>query len=122
MKKNKKAFILLVEHSIIICEMLIDCLSSSFYEFEVAGNGMEALNMLKKKKYDLVITDYEMKGINGAVLSGRIKKMYPMIPVIAIGSDDHGQLFNNFGVEAFLKKPFNLSEFKKIIENCLVMK
>ena len=61
------------------------------YEVLIANNGQEAMNLLKKSKVDLVISDIRMPDINGLDLLVRIKMEYPETKVIimtAYGSSD----------------------------------
>ena len=46
------------------------------------SDSTKTLDMLKKEKFDAVIADYEMSGLNGLDLLKKIKKEYPEIPVI----------------------------------------
>jgi DNA-binding NtrC family response regulator len=48
----------------------------------IANNGKEALNLLKKNKIDLVISDIRMPDINGLDLLVKIKKEFPETKVI----------------------------------------
>lgn len=119
MRKIKKASILLVEDCSVICEMLMDYFSSLPYTFKITRNGIEALKLLKKKKYDLIITDFEIEGINGLELSIKIKSLYPSIPIIAMSTVNYEKSFNNIGVKKYLKKPFELTELQEFIEQNL---
>ena len=117
MKKNKKK-ILVVDDSSILCDFLVEYLSPN-YILITAKNGLEALKLIKKKKYDLLITDYNMGGINGAELSRRAKNLYPELPIIAMSSDCIQEVFYDAGVKVFIEKPLNLKELKKQIEKHL---
>ena len=50
----------------------------------LAENGEEALYLLGGKKIDLVISDYQMPGMDGKELVRRINKFHPSLPVILI--------------------------------------
>jgi len=59
------------------------CLASSGYELTEACDGMEALIRLQTGAYALVITDYQMPGLNGLELMQIVRKKWK-IPVLLI--------------------------------------
>jgi DNA-binding response OmpR family regulator len=88
------------------------------YEVIIANNGKEALNLLKKNKIDLVISDIRMPDINGLDLLVKIKKEYPQTRVIimtAYGSSDVQKEANRRGSLYYVEKPFEISDIRKII-------
>jgi len=88
------------------------------YEVFIANNGREALNLLKKNKVDLVISDIRMPDINGLDLLVNIKKEYPLTKVIimtAYGSSDVQKEANRRGSLYYVEKPFEISDIRKII-------
>lgn len=64
------------------CVTLI--LSEKGCEAESASNAGEALAMLKAQPFDLVVTDFLMRGMNGRQLAWVIKSIYPRMPVILV--------------------------------------
>lgn len=88
------------------------------YEVIIANNGKEAINILKKNKVDLVISDIRMPDINGLDLLVKIRKEYPEIKVIimtAYGSSDVQKEANRRGSIHYVEKPFEISDIRKII-------
>jgi DNA-binding response OmpR family regulator len=88
------------------------------YEVMIANNGKEALNVIKKNKIDLVISDIRMPDINGLDLLVKIKKEYPQTKVIimtAYGSSDVQKEANRRGSLYYVEKPFEISDIRKII-------
>ena len=50
-----------------------------------ASNGIEALKILEKEEgIDLVVTDYQMPEMDGGILIGKLKELYPNISIILI--------------------------------------
>ena len=47
-----------------------------------ANSGSQGIRMALWNKFDLVITDYEMPGLNGEVVASAIKTLYPEMPVL----------------------------------------
>jgi CheY-like chemotaxis protein len=95
------------------------------YEVIIANNGREALNLLKKNKIDLVISDIRMPDINGLDLLVKIKKEYPQTKVIimtAYGSSDVQKEANRRGSLYYVEKPFEISDIRKIIIDLIGLK
>lgn len=93
---------------------------------EIAQNGKEALEKLRSKKFDLLITDNEMPLIGGIELTIKIKNDIEIchIPVIMLsGYDDKQSMIKalDAGVEKYLVKPITadllISNIKSIFEN-----
>lgn len=95
------------------------------YEVMIANNGTEALNLLKKNKIDLVISDIRMPDINGLDLLVNIKKEHPQTKVIimtAYGSSDVQKEANRRGSIFYVEKPFEISEIRKIVIDLIAKK
>jgi CheY-like chemotaxis protein len=54
------------------------------YEVIVATSAIEALEILKTSRFDLILTDQMMPGMSGTDLTKRIKSTMPRMPVIII--------------------------------------
>ena len=92
--------------------------STTFFE---AGNGREALEVMGKNWMDLVVTDYNMPGMNGIEMLAEMKKddILEEIPVLVItteGSEEKVNQFLEMGARGYLKKPFKPEEiYEKLV-------
>ncbi len=84
-----------------------------------AADGEEALRILEEQgeSFDIIITDYQMPGMKGDELCGRIQSMEKMaqVPIFVISAyDDKEKVIGFFKVGAsdYLRKPFILEEFR----------
>jgi len=82
MKETAK--IMVVDDEVSIRESLHDWLKDSGHEVFTAANGGEALEILRDKKPEIVITDLVMPGMDGLELTKKIKELFPDIAVIII--------------------------------------
>lgn len=76
-------------------------------------NGKEALEMLKKKKFDLVLMDLEMPVMDGYEATREIRKMKSKIPIIALTASamiDVRNRLTQTGMDGFVLKPFKPSD------------
>jgi CheY-like chemotaxis protein len=110
--------ILLVDDNDFILLMLEKYISEcpEYKVFKVT-NGQEAMNILSKHKFDLVVTDILMPEKDGIELINEIRKMKNYIPVIAISGGDEGgdtENYINFAcyfADETLTKPVAKREF-----------
>jgi DNA-binding NtrC family response regulator len=54
------------------------------YDVKLAGNGRQALNIMRVHPVDAVLTDYDMPDMNGPELAAEVKRSHPSLPVIMV--------------------------------------
>ena len=94
------------------------------YEVRTAGDGNQALKMVRFSNIDLVIADINMPGMNGLQVFSALKKSHPRIPVLLmsgcyLSSDRLIREALSQGARGFISKPCNLDGLKVAIENAL---
>jgi len=113
--------ILLVEDDIPNRRAVTLALKTAGHEVMSAGDGTEALELLFRHHFDLVITDLLMPNLNGLNLINTIRLKWPDIPLILMS----GYLSNDLGkgvmegIAAFLQKPFSPTALIMTIERVL---
>ena len=110
--------VLVVDDEAHLRETLGGLLALDGYDVALAGSGREALQHLRDgRKVDLVLSDLEMAGMDGAELARRVQAdpSTSSVPIIFLtgGSDDHtmAQLLDNGAVD-YITKPYNPSELR----------
>ena len=104
------ADILVVDDDEVIRETLCELLSAE-YSCQTADTAEEALAKLEAQRFDVVLTDISMPGLNGMELLQRVVENYPGTPVIIISGhsdQDHAQSLISRGAFDYLLKPFRL--------------
>jgi DNA-binding NtrC family response regulator len=89
-------------------------LYAPWLEVEMAGNGEEALKLLKTRKIDLLVTDLRMPGMNGFELLEHMRGEYPCLPVMVTSAHIAGDVekkLRELGALETVEKPFELDEF-----------
>lgn len=84
-----------------------------------ASNGVEALNFLKVKKVDLLITDISMPEMDGIELTKTVKQHYPEIKVLVLSMHDDKQIISEIllaEAEGYILKNTGKEELTKAIE------
>jgi two-component system chemotaxis response regulator CheY len=91
-------------------------------EMDEAKDGQEAIDKLKEKDYDLIISDIDMPVMNGFELLDYAKKDDNLknIPVIFITAEAEREKIVEAikaGLDAYITKPFSISTLQQKIEN-----
>ena len=118
--------ILIVEDSPTMRSLLmaaLDELSEPAKIVEVA-NGFEALRLLPRGSWDLIITDINMPDINGLELVSFVKNSdaYRSIPLIIVsteGSERDRTKGLDLGANAYIVKPFEPQDLRDLVEGLL---
>ena len=85
----------------------------------MAEGGYQALDMLKKRRFDLMITDLGMPGMTGWQLTARIKGRFPNMQVAILTGltyDISQQDLDRHGVRYCLRKPISREEAAELIQ------
>ena len=108
-----------------LIRMLIDWNELDMTLCGTAGNGLEALELVKTQHPDILITDIRMPGCHGLELIERAKKENPQLEIVIISGYAHfeyAQSAIRFGVGDYLLKPINKQELtstlRKLAERC----
>ncbi|MBX9887405.1 MAG: response regulator [Flavobacteriaceae bacterium] len=109
---NKK--VLIVEDNKINQMITTKMLESKGVICEVIDNGEDSINAVKNNKYDLILMDVHLPGINGTIATQKIREFNTQIPVIAltaISLDENREMLLSFGMNDVVTKPFVPEEF-----------
>lgn len=125
------------KHSILIAEdnqelryLIHQVLKDQYIVYE-AGNGKEALALLKKNMPDLIISDVMMHEMDGLELCREVKNTpatahIPFIILSAKGTEENKQEGYEVGADAYIPKPFNINylqvRVRKLIDYRMRMK
>ena len=105
--------ILIVDDEPIIVELFAEYLSET-YEVDICTNSLKVNSMISENKYDLVISDYNMPGLDGMALCEIVRKTSDAKFILISGYDDIDELADN-GLDAILKKPIHCKTLKNLI-------
>ncbi|MBW2250587.1 MAG: response regulator [Deltaproteobacteria bacterium] len=89
------------------------------YAAEVAASSKEALKILEKEKYSLIITDLDMPGLDGVELCKQIKENDSKSIVYALSgyiTDYDTEDLEKSGFDGYLSKPAKIEVLKQAIE------
>jgi len=116
--------ILLVDDDIVVLAALSNLLRHFGYVVAGASNSKAAMDYITsgRSRFDLMITDLAMPGIDGAEFVVAVKKTFPEVPVIVItGYAERctAEEAQRFGAFAYLAKPLHTPLLISTIEQAL---
>ncbi len=117
--------VLIVDDEKSMREFLSIVLNKEGYNVAVASHGPEALSLIDKEIYDLVISDIKMPGLSGLDLLKAVKAVSPSTIVLmmtAFASTETAVEAMREGAYDYLTKPFKIDEVKVLVKNALERK
>ncbi len=88
------------------------------YQVVTAGDGLEAIEYLKKEKVDLVVLDIRMPQMDGMEVLGKLLFLSPGLPVILYTAfDSYRDNFLSWAADAYILKSPDITELKTKIKD-----
>ncbi len=116
--------VLIIEDTESLSQALLYVLTAELpeYTFIAAENGLEGLNILRKTKVDLTITDLDMPVMDGYEFLSHARKAFPDMPTFVMTAGDKSveKKVLAFGVSRLFYKPFNFVEFSNAVSDALL--
>ncbi len=115
---QRKLKILILDDEPIVCKRLKPSLEKQGFEVDTFIRSFEAMQAVTEARYDIIITDLKMEGMDGMRFLQEAKKLHPDIEIIVITGfatmETAKESFKK-GVFDFIAKPFNLSEIQRVV-------
>ena len=94
--------ILFVDDHEVLARLSCEILEMQGYRAVSAYNATEALQKFEQEKFDILVTDFRMEGMNGVELAQKVREKSPNIPVIIVTG--YGPIDGGKNVAACLQK------------------
>ncbi|KPK01294.1 MAG: Fis family transcriptional regulator [Nitrospira bacterium SG8_35_4] len=120
MEMNEK--ILIVDDEQITLENLDIIMKKENYDVTTSSSGKEALKLLEKQEFNVVLTDLRMDEVDGMQVLAECRKRYPdseVIMITAYASLPSAIETMKKGAYYYLAKPFKLDEVRKVVKEAL---
>jgi ligand-binding sensor domain-containing protein/signal transduction histidine kinase/CheY-like chemotaxis protein len=118
--------ILLAEDNLVNQRLAVRLLEKMGHLVVVAQNGSEALELLKKDAFDLVLMDVQMPEIDGFAATREIRRRengqsgrIPVIAMTAHAMKGDRESCMEAGMDGYIAKPINLAELRQVIEQAI---
>ncbi|MGW8115246.1 response regulator transcription factor [Caproicibacterium sp. NSD3] len=95
-----------------LCKLLKQCMENIKHYVDTVHNGQDAVSILQKEGYDLVILDIMLPGLSGldVLHKFREKSNISVLVLSAKGNEMNRVVGLRSGADGYLCKPFSLSE------------
>lgn len=117
---NKTPKVLVVDDNAVMC----DVLSSSIEKYGISVTSLtrpeEVFDLLEVERFDCIVSDIRMPGMDGVELLEKVRKVHPLWPFVILISGHHDYDLDellHFGAVAYVQKPFKADEIYKLISN-----
>jgi len=113
--------ILVVDDEALLVKGIRFNLQNEGYDVITGSNGMEAVQLVREQKPDLVVLDVMMPQMDGMTACGKIRE-FSDVPIILLTAktDDMDKLMGfDHGADDYITKPFNILELKARIRALL---
>jgi signal transduction histidine kinase/DNA-binding response OmpR family regulator/integral membrane sensor domain MASE1 len=118
--------ILLVEDNVFNQRVAVTLLEKNGHHVRVADNGRDALNILEKEHFDLVLMDVQMPVMDGMEATGVIRKMerytqrrLPIIALTAHAMKGDRERFLDSGMDGYVTKPIRPEELWRVMREVI---
>jgi len=118
LKYLKNITVLYAEDDLLIQKEFSSFLEKFVKKLHIANDGVEALEIYKKHKPDIVISDITMPKKNGIQLSRNIKEIDPDIPIVIISAHNNSEYLIEaieVGISKFVLKPIDMNDVMSIL-------
>jgi DNA-binding response OmpR family regulator len=112
MKDSPAARILVVDDEKTVRRLLERFLTKEGFQVLTAGEGKDALELVKCQKPHVILLDIRMPGMDGMEVLKAIRQIDPSVPIVmltGVTDLDHIKLAVGLGADDYLLKPFDLS-------------
>jgi len=122
---HEKTLILIVDDQFNVRETLKAILEHKGYRVATAKDGAEAIEMVKKKHYDIIFLDVKLPDMNGVETFEQVKKIDPEAAVIMMTGysvEDLVRRAISQGAYTCIYKPFDMEKVIELVEEICVQK
>jgi two-component system response regulator HydG len=113
MSTGTKGRVLVVDDDQRMCELLAAGLGRKGFAVTTQQSAEDAFDLVGRSEFDVVVTDLNMRGLNGIQFCERVVASFPDIPVVVItafGSLETAVAAIRVGAYDFITKPFEIDE------------
>ncbi|MBN9063686.1 MAG: two-component system response regulator [Rhizobiales bacterium 65-9] len=116
--------VLIVEDNDLNMKLFNDLLEAHGYQTIKTASGVEAVNLARSEKPDLILMDIQLPEVSGLEVTRWLKadeelKKIPVIAITAFAMKGDEERIREGGCEAYLSKPISVVKFVETVRNFL---
>jgi CheY-like chemotaxis protein len=119
----RRGRILLAEDNPTTQQLLEISLGNLGYQLVIVGDGLSAIEMVERRKFDLVLMDCQMPHMDGYTATRRLRAAgcdLPIVALTAFSSEEEMAQCRAAGMDDYLCKPFKHKRLHQLVEKWLV--
>jgi len=121
---NREKYVLVVDDSPIILQVVKHGLEQNGFQVKTAENGAAAFDLAKDKRPDLIVTDIEMPRMDGFSLCKAVcaDPELSSVPIVVMSTRNevaYTKRMIQYGAAAYISKPFNMDQLMILIDRIL---
>ena len=103
--------ILVMEDDVNIQELIVEFLKAEGYDVDYASDGLEGIQLFKKKEYDLVLLDIMMPNLDGYSVCKMIRQTSNVPIIFLTALNEESNQLKGFELECddYITKPFSFN-------------
>jgi len=111
--------ILVVDDNNVLLTVVSKMLSLLGYDVSSADSGANGLNVFRKSNFDIVLSDYDMPGMDGVAFACSVKRRSPRTRIVIMTGAGRETVIsrNSSAVDEVISKPFTLAEIDETIRS-----
>jgi two-component system alkaline phosphatase synthesis response regulator PhoP len=115
--------VLVAEDNVVLGDVIRFNLQRSGFQVTLARNGIEALRVVESQPFDILVTDYEMPGMDGEELCHRVRNELNLTAIRIVMCSakglelDRDEIKTRLNIEDILFKPFSIRELTTKLES-----
>lgn len=117
--------VLLIDDEVDFISTLAKRLGRRGLSISTAGSGAEALDVMAREPFDVVLLDIKMAGMDGIKTLSEIKQRHPLVEVVMLTAHANTDIVISslaMGAYDYLMKPVNVDELVRKIEDAALRK
>ena len=116
--------VMIVEDNELNMKLFRDLIEASGYETVRTRNGLEALDLARQHRPDLILMDIQLPEVSGLEVTKWLKEdddlhVIPVIAVTAFAMKGDEEKIRGGGCEAYIAKPISVASFMRTVERFL---
>jgi len=122
MSQEPAVKILVVDDEEVIRELIFRLLEREGRLIHRAASGPDALEMIARRSYDILVVDKNMPEVTGFDVIRAARQKNPRIKTIlvtAYASEDLGEKMKEYGIDECVTKPFNVATFEATVQRMI---